>query len=184
MKEEFGLLASSIIISNGGRFMSKLLKIIFALASVIVFISIYDFPKKIDSEYSAVEFQVGNPESAEVTKIKIIGTLTDPFFGESTFKGDIIIDTYDFTKSYKLMDFIFPGEDFTTKAGTLSYTSIKDGKPVGEMLGLILKSGDFKQLAILVNREKPEENFPKKVISAPATNYEEALEIYEKLKEQ
>jgi hypothetical protein len=161
----------------------RLLTVIFSLAiGVIVFISIYDFPKKIDSEYSAVEFQVGNPESAEVTKIKIKGTLIQPMFEDPIFKGEIIIDKYDFTKSYQLMDFIFPGEDFTTKAGTLSYTSIIDGKPVGEMFGLILKSGDFKQLAILVNRENPEDSFPRKVISAPAKNYEEALEIYEKLK--
>ncbi|MGG1634475.1 hypothetical protein [Paenibacillus sp. NRS-1760] len=44
------------------------------LVAVSAFLFIYNFPKKIDLEYPALEYRVGKPESGEVTTIKVKGT--------------------------------------------------------------------------------------------------------------
>lgn len=70
----------------------------------------YSYPKEINITYPAIQYKPGEPSSSAVkTTIKIEGTLTDPLFRSKKFSGNIEIGTFEFTKTYKLMDIDFNG---------------------------------------------------------------------------
>ncbi len=135
---------------------------------------LYDFPKTVDIEYPAIEYR--DKSSATKTMITIKGTLARPIFRNVSFSGKIVIDKYEFTKTYELIDIAFYKN---IKQGSMVYTTIKNGKPVLEILGTIRMSGEFDKLNISVGEKlgtKTEFSTNLK-ISAPAKSYDEALSI-------
>lgn len=145
--------------------------------ALLGFLALYDFPKEVDIGYPAVEYQGGNQSSSTITSIRIKGTLFRPLWRDSRFSGQIIIDSYPFTKSYDLIDIEF-NKKISNGIGTLSYTQILNGRPDLQMLGAIWISGDFDKLniwGISKTGAADKSSFP--IISAPARSYEEAVSI-------
>ncbi|RUT33580.1 hypothetical protein EJP77_08015 [Paenibacillus zeisoli] len=147
------------------------------LIAMLGFLILYDFPKEVDIHYPAVEYRSGDQSSSTSTNIRIKGTLSRPFWRDSRFSGQIIIDSYPFTKSYDLIDIEF-NKKILNGIGTLSYTQILNGKPDLQMLGTIWISGDFDKLNIWGIRKAGAagpSSIP--IISAPARTNEEAVSI-------
>lgn len=93
--------------------------ILLLLISLPVFL--YDYPKKISIEYPAIEYAEGKPENSIETSIKIDGILKQPILGNRTFSGRIIIDNYEYTEHYDLIDITFYNK-VQDGMGTLSYS--------------------------------------------------------------
>jgi len=148
--------------------------VLFAAASA--FLYLYDFPKKIDLVFPAMEYRVGKPDSGEATTIKVIGTLNSPLFRDPYFHGQFIVDKYDYTKIYQLRDFEF-NQDI------VFYHGNNKGTPFQKFLGYLVTSDNFAQLNIVVFEEINDNQRSDRDlrISAPAKNYEEAMKINEEL---
>ncbi|MBW5447617.1 hypothetical protein GE107_16285 [Cohnella sp. CFH 77786] len=138
------------------------------------FVLLYNFPKTIDIEYPAIEYLEDDPLTAQATTIRIQGTLSRPLFRNATFHGKFIIDKYDFTKTYWLMDVVM-----RNGWGWLTYANTTNGDTTLQSLGSIWMSGDFDKLKIVVHEPVSGEYTKPSVIriSAPAKNYYEALSI-------
>ncbi|MGO4349715.1 hypothetical protein AB4Z45_29950 [Paenibacillus sp. MCAF9] len=147
------------------------------LVAVSAFLFIYNFPKKIDLEYPALEYRVGKPESGEVTTIKVKGTIYKPLFRDPSFHGQFIINKYDYTKNYQLRDIDFYQD-------LLFYHQNENGTSVHKPLGYLMISDNFAQMNIYVNENMNDNQLIGKDlrISAPAKNYEEAMRINAELK--
>jgi len=137
---------------------------------------LYDFPKKIDLEFPALEYRVGKPDSGEATTIKVIGTLKKPLFRKPTFRGQFIIDKYDYTKMYQIWEI----ENYQD---ILFYYGSNKGSIFQKPLGTLMISDNFAQFNVVVFEEIDDNQRSGRDlrISAPAKNYEEALKINEEL---
>jgi hypothetical protein len=140
------------------------------------FLLLYDFPKKFEIEYPAMEYREGDPASGQATTIKIKGTLTRPILSDPTFHGQFIIDKYEMTKTFDVIDIVF-SKEMTDGVGALSYNFTKNGEVDLQMFGAIWISDNFDQLTILVNEPIGGERKTAKNlrISAPAKTYDEAM---------
>ncbi|UVI29656.1 hypothetical protein [Paenibacillus spongiae] len=153
-------------------------------AAVSLFLYLYQFPQKIDLAYPAMEYRAGKPESAEAITIKVKGMLTKPLFRKQTFRGKIIIDKYEFTKTYNLIDLDFSQWNNDFYDDNLYYYHVDvNGSLVSRPLGSLVISDQFAQLNIWVMEKIGETSWTGKDlhISAPARNYEEAVKINEDL---
>ncbi|WP_163538449.1 hypothetical protein [Gracilibacillus sp. YIM 98692] len=152
------------------------------VAAVTCFLYFYPFPTKINEEFSAIQYRVGKPDSAEKTTVKINGTLQRPLFRNRTFKGEFMIDNYEFTKNYNLIELTFH-QNTRNGIASLVYTTVEDGKPILESFGAMWISEDFEELNIVVLEPIGEsrKTGTDLRISAPANSYEEAMEINKKL---
>lgn len=141
------------------------------------FVVLYNFPKSINIEYPAVEFRAGDISSVQKTTIRIKGTLFRPLFRNNKFRGQIIIDKYDFTKTYHLFDITFY-KNIKNGLGTVAYYN---EEPSGIMLGTIWKLGYFENLKVLVNEPVGADSgaATNLEIIAPAKDYDTALVIHQ-----
>lgn len=148
--------------------------ILFAAASA--FLYLYDFPKKIDLEFPAMEYRVGKPDSGEATTIKVTGTLKKPLFRKPTFRGQFIVDKYDYTKKYQIWEI----ENYRD---ILFYYGNNKGSIFQKPLGYLVISENFAQMNIVVFEEVNDNSpsFKDLRISAPARNYEEAMKVNKEL---
>jgi hypothetical protein len=179
MKEVIGKVMNRVGGSHRQMNITKVYVLGMVVLSVCVFLLLYDYPKKLDLTYPAVEFRTGDVNSADITSIKIKGKLRKPLFGNRQFIGEIIIDKYDMTKSYSLIGF----ELSTNNIGLLSYGNTRNGESLLDMFGAIYLSKDFESLTIELNEPVGGEQKARKnlVIAAPATHYDDALAIYQSL---
>ncbi|MFE7062000.1 hypothetical protein ACFVAD_07595 [Sutcliffiella sp. NPDC057660] len=140
-----------------------------------VFLVFYDFPKKIDLDYPAYEYNSNQPEYGEETRIKLQGVLKRPIFSDEVFSGKIIIDKYQETAEYELIDVGFHSEN---GMGSLSYTNTSNGELELNLFGVIWKSDDFDMVNIMLNNPNSQSSEEIHLrISAPANNYNEAERI-------
>jgi hypothetical protein len=176
--------------------MSRVLKI----SGIVLFILLaaagliawkYDFPKKINLTYPAVEFRAGDPSSVDKTTITIKGALHRKLFHEERrFTGQIEIAKYEGTKS-RMAPIIFI-KDFNKGGGFLNYIGA-DYKPNGATkrlytigMGSIWKVGEFESMKLLLFEPvgKSEGATKDLKIMAPATDYESALALDRLYKER
>ncbi len=148
---------------------------ILLLLSISIAIAIFVWlhsPKTISLEYPAVEYSTKDIGYTKDLKIKIEGKLYKGIFSKPVYEGVIAIDGYDFTKKYELIPIKFDPK-IMNGIGSLTYTTIIDGKPVLEMLGAIWITDNFKSINIEVNNSKHKGT----IISAPAKTLKDALKI-------
>jgi hypothetical protein len=106
------------------------------------------------------------------------GKLYNPLFLNTKYTGTCVIEGYEFTNSYQLIDISFTkGYD---GLGILSYTQIlPNGNPDIQMIGSMWISGTIDRLCIF--GIKPDDinsdTADRIIISAPAKTREEALKI-------
>lgn len=151
-----------------------LLLIVFALIVAVIFVGLYDFPKRIDLENPAVVNR-DDASSSTTTTIMIKGTIYRPLFRNATFRGQFIIDDYEFTKTHELIDVSLIKNGDLYKGG-LAYTTVIDGKPDLVLLGMLAMEGHFDKLSIIVNRQLTDDS-QFTTITAPADNLEMARSI-------
>jgi len=123
--------------------------------------------------------------SAKATTITIRGKLSRPLFRDAQFSGAFVIEKYDFTKTYKLMDIVFY-KHIRNGWGSLIYTDVVNGKPILQMFGSIWISGTFDKLKIFVYEPLGADNKSSANlrIVAPAKTYDEAVSINQTLGDQ
>jgi hypothetical protein len=170
---------------NSNKMLFVLLKIIFfMIIAAGLFTWLYKFPKTIDVEYPAIEYRVGDKLSVQETTIKIKGTLSRPMFRNASFKGEFIIDKYDFTKTYELVEMIFH-KDIKNGWCSLTYYDVQNGQPILKSVGSIEISGDFDKLNIQVYEplNAQSKSTTDLRISAPSKKYDEALAINQMFKD-
>lgn len=140
------------------------------------FLYLYNFPRQIDIAYPAIEYRAGEPQSAVTTTVTIKGILNKPLFRAPSFHGQFIVDKYEYTKTYQLWDIEFYQD-------VLFYHASVKGKIAHEPLGSLFTTDNFAQLNIMVAEptDGTQRSSGNLRISAPANNYEEAMEINKNL---
>ncbi len=136
-------------------------------------------PKQIDIVYPAVEYNTNNMSYEEKTSIKIQGKLYNKLFSRPTFYGRLIIDKYDMTKDYELIQLIF-GAGLENQ-GFIYYTATDGFDADLQYFGTIFISKNFKTLNIQINDDTDRQSGQNLFISAPAKTREEAEEIFKAL---
>lgn len=149
--------------------------IVLIILTTCAFVLFYDFPQEIDVQYPAMEYREGDKSSAQATTVKIKGRLSRPLFHDPIFKGEFIIDKYNFTKTYELMDIVFY-KHIRNGWGSLTYTTVNNGQPIIQSFGSIWISRNFDELKILVYEPIETENKSSTDLRlmAPAKTYDEA----------
>ncbi|EGD47874.1 hypothetical protein Cpap_2278 [Ruminiclostridium papyrosolvens DSM 2782] len=151
----------------------KIYVTILLLLSAFAAIFVWSYtPKPISLEYQAVQYSAEDNSYTKDIKIKVKGKLYNGIFSKPVYKGVIAIDGYDFTKKYELIPIIFHPK-ISNGIGSLTYTTVINGKPVLEMLGSIRITDNFKSIYIEVCNPKDKGT----VISAPAKTLQDALKI-------
>lgn len=118
-----------------------------------------------------MEYRTDEHGHAELTRIRITGTLTRPLFRDGRFRGRIVVDKYPFTRTYKLIDVPLTQRD-NTSMGVLTYSPESTLLPL-QSLGMLRMSGDFERLLIYLSQG--EDSPASFILSAPARTAEEAL---------
>jgi hypothetical protein len=147
------------------------LPVVVLLVFGTAFFMTYDFPQKIDLTLPAVQYQLNDPSSAQITTVEVKGKISRPLFRRKEFAGQIRIDGYDFTETYIMFDIVF-----SQNRGFLIYYGTVDHQTVIRTLGTIWINGDFTQLIIFPFENGQSSDWR---ISAPARTYEEATKIEE-----
>ena len=165
---------------------------IVAAALILVFL-VTCIPRNINIEYPAIRYSENDSDAAIQTSVVIKGKLFKPLFFSSRFEGTFIVEEYDFSKEYKLMDVSF-GRGFD-KRGTLVYYTynVEEGgsdiKYTGsdiKHIGSIWISGNMDRICILgISPEYAETEgayaYEPIIISAPAETREDAVQIADQL---
>jgi hypothetical protein len=172
-------------LENTKKKLLVLLKIIlFMIIAAGLFTWLYKFPQTIDLEYPAIEYRVDDKLSVQERTIRIKGTLSHPMFRNASFKGEFIIDKYDFTKTYDLVEMIFH-KDIKNGWSSLTYNDVQNGQPILKSVGSIEISGDFDKLNIQVYEplNAQSKSATDLRISAPSKKYDEAFSINQMFKD-
>ncbi|WP_068618398.1 hypothetical protein [Paenibacillus tuaregi] len=161
-----------------GKLHAALIWVLMALVVVSAFCYVYKFPQEIDMQYPAVKYKVGQPATAQQITVKAKGTLYRPLFRDPYFSGKMIIDTYEYTSKYNLLDIVFH-QDIQHGYGAVVYETVENGRPILESLGAMWMKNDLEQFNIIAFEPIGED---KKIggdlrVSAPARTYEEAMII-------
>ncbi len=153
------------------------IKLLLALSIVVLLLSC--IPKTIDINYPAVQYSQDDPTIVKNINITMKGKLYKPLFFNSKYVGTCIIEGYDFTKDYQLIDIKFKNRN--SGLGILSYSTIlTDGTPEIKQIGDIWLSQSINKLNIFGVAPKDigiNGSFESVIISAPANTLDEAKRI-------
>lgn len=148
-----------------------------AIIGIIIFL-LSCIPKTIDINYPAILYSREDSSMVKRLSITMKGKLYNPLFLNPKYTGTCVIEGYEFTNSYQLIDINFTkGYD---GLGILSYTKIlPDGNPDIQMIGSLWISGAIDRLCIFgIKPDEINSNAADRIIiSAPAKTREEALKI-------
>ncbi|WP_096155648.1 MULTISPECIES: hypothetical protein [Bacillus] len=144
------------------------------------FLYYYDFPKKIDMEYPAYEYSDEEQEVGEVTSVSVKGKIKRPLFRKSEFEGSIFIEKYEITKDYPDEAWI----DMDFFVGNMNYIKFENNKIVTKFFGWLMTEENLASMLIYVDPYPERGNksaFLNTKIAVPATNYEEATAVEQRL---
>lgn len=149
-----------------------------AAAFILIFLATC-IPKKIDFTLPAVQYSYDDPDYLVQTSITMKGKLSTPLFMNAKYTGTCIIEGYDFTEEYRLIDMEFRRD--MDDCSILSYsTLLPDGSPDINLIGQMGMTGNFDSICILGRAPedvKKSGELGLVIISAPAETKEEAIEI-------
>ncbi|OAB27039.1 hypothetical protein PMSD_23975 [Paenibacillus macquariensis subsp. defensor] len=146
-----------------------------------IVIAISGIPRTIDREYAAIQFRMNDDTYVENITISK-GKLYTRFFSDPKFKGSIMIDNFEYTKTSEVFDITFY-KTILEGWGPLQYDVFDNGKVDTEFLGSIWMSDHFDKLTIWVFEPLDGERKSTRdlIISAPANSRKEAIQIVEQL---
>ncbi|WP_201007708.1 hypothetical protein [Paenibacillus glycanilyticus] len=177
------------MLSRGLKITGIVLFILLALAGLIVWK--YDFPKKINLTYPAVEFRPGDPSTVDKTTVTVKGTLHRKLFRNQSFTGKIEIAKYDVTKENMMRTTFY--EDTKSGWGVTVYLDSTHDATTGALkawnivqFSSIWKTGEFESLKLLLFEPVGAASGQGKdlQILAPATDYDSAFALSEQYKER
>lgn len=90
---------------------------------VLLFLRLYPFPHAIHTQQSVVQFIENDPDSASTTTMRIDRYLYKPFLRDSTFKGNISLDSFASTKQDQTLDIVVTEHHNGINLGNLTYQS-------------------------------------------------------------
>lgn len=156
------------------RILKKSIPFIIVLAIItIIFLSFYQFPKKIDIIVSAVSFYENDSTSTQQTLIKVSGVLYQPLFKQHKFKGKIIIDNLEFTKEKETFDIYITEKIKGINVSSLTYYKQVKLFDSYDNLGLIWFDDSFEHINI---GTRLAENKDLIYYIVSGSSYDEALE--------
>ncbi|MEC0090476.1 hypothetical protein [Paenibacillus macquariensis] len=161
----------------------KVMLLLLCIASLFgIVIAISGIPSTIDKEYAAVQFRMNDDTYVENITISVKGKLYTRFFSDPKFKGSIMIDNFEYTKTNEVIDITFY-KSMLKGGGMLHYTPIDNGTVNIEALGVIWMSDHFDKLTIWVFEplDGDRKSTTDLIISAPANSRKEAIQIVEQL---
>lgn len=145
-----------------------------------LFLTFYQFPKKIDLVSPAVTYYENDPSSIEHTSIRISGVLNQPLFQQHVFKGSVTIDSLELTKSNTTLDTYVLDKKNGINSGNLAYhQSSKPGEIV--TLSMIGFNNSFEDINI-VSSWGQDENSSFFIVSG--SSYEEAIDTQNRMREK
>jgi len=155
----------------------KAIGIIFIVIVLIIASVVFFIPEKINKEYSAVMCRLGDPDYSENLIIKIHGEVSS-VFGKRTFKG--IIDIGDTQMSFEKLQF-----DRFGRASLFYYDkTAKYYLSYGDFVSQNMATGfTICVLERIDDRSSSWSCMDGLIISAPANNRAEAVDIFNKLME-
>lgn len=144
---------------------------------VTVFLSFYNFPKRVDISYPAVEFELGDSK-IDKTTVKINGILKRPLFRSHTFEGHVMVDKYQLSEeNVETKQFEMGKEKGVYSFSTPPESNWDDGILVlseEEFSTTVWTDKAFENFVFYVNANESDNAH----LSAPAITYEEAVQIY------
>jgi len=161
----------------------KIMLLLLCIASLFgIVIAISGIPRTIDKEYAAVQFRMNDDTYEENITISVKGKLYTRFFSDPKFKGSIMIDNFEYTKTSELIDITF-FKSIPQGWGALQYDFFDNGTVNIESLGVIWMSDHFDKLTIWVYEplDGDSKSTTDLIISAPANSRKEAIQIVEQL---
>lgn len=150
-------------------------QIIFAfLCIMLILLVIYKYPKRFYQEYSGIMYRLGDGEYQETVEITIDGYLSNGFFKGNLYEGTMLIGKKKLSKLDMEFDAFGRGILFYFDEELGEYTSFGD----------IYTKNMNKEITITVledrNSNTTDKSWTSKdglIISAPAENRDEAIEI-------
>ncbi|WP_172200388.1 hypothetical protein [Saccharibacillus qingshengii] len=153
---------------------SRTAMILICLALIIVFLSVYNFPKKVDVSREALSM---TDKKEEKVSVKVDGTLYRPIFKEWSFSGKISIESYPYTKNHDMMVLKITQRNKGINGSTLAYLSSESNPDLGADIKF---NNDFSVFNILTTTELRDGKVNREAdivsITYPAKNYEEAVQ--------
>lgn len=157
-------------------------KFIYILIGLVVcfasFTFFYTYPKEINKSFNGILFQLGseNSDFEETVQIKVNGKIKQELFGNRYFIGTITIndqvlppsDAREQQVKFIIGDYNGALIQYIRKDSILAY-------------GKIFIKNDFDALTIAIYEDDGWDSEDGKILSAPATNREEALKIANEL---
>ncbi|NIK70640.1 hypothetical protein [Paenibacillus sp. BK720] len=176
------------MLSKGLKITGIVLFIVLALAGLIVWK--YDFPKKINRSYPAVEFRPGNPSTVDKTTVTVKGTLHRKLFRNQQFTGSIKVAKYKLTTA-RMFPVTF-NKDIKEGWGSVTYFNEQyratGAISTGTLIGFtsVWKKVEFESVKLLLFEPVGTGQGQGKdlQILAPATDYNSALALSEQYKER
>lgn len=155
---------------------------------MIIGIAIYITPVKKEKNIEGVVYSIGNYQQVSPITITLQGRYKKGLLSPNQFSGKVAISGYDITDEKSLMSTI----NFKNRKGNLVYSIWNEStqKMQDYFLGSIYTNANFTQFTILVNDEVNDINENSDstwsesngtVITAPASNADEAIAIASKL---
>ncbi|KMK75789.1 hypothetical protein [Alkalihalobacillus pseudalcaliphilus] len=147
----------------------------------VLIILFYGIPKEISKNFIAYEFIPNETNSGEEVNVQMEGVYRNPVVGNAIFTGNMVINKYDLTESYEMLDLNFDSVFYENMA-TLTYISVIDGKPKLELYGSVwLVDRDFVHLIITLNENAKLGIKDGTKVVIPAKDYNEAFDLYNNL---
>lgn len=144
----------------------------FAVIAMLFIASVfYSFPRVLDKEYNGIMYRLGDSNYSEIVKIKIDGYYSKGLLSQDMFKGSIIIGDKELSRIDMTFDKFGMGLLFSYYEGEYrSYGSLHLSKNKNELTICVFEEG-------LEKGGKSWSANDGLMISAPASNREEAVEI-------
>jgi hypothetical protein len=148
-----------------------------AIILILVVFSIwFIFPKQHTKTLQGISYQLGNEEALQEVTISIDGEVNRGLFGKKTFEGFLEIQGEELPvpKGERNITINFNENGY----GIIVYAGFSDGQPYSYSYGSIFANYDFSKVTILKGSWDARDG---NMITAPAKNYTEALNISNEL---
>ncbi|MGN7456420.1 hypothetical protein ACTHPH_16545 [Paenibacillus pasadenensis] len=154
----------------------KYKKSLFVTVVIVLFFVFFKFSENIDVKRDAIVMDSENSSFFSKTKIHIKGDLKYSLFGKSTFKGNILIDSYNESKTNQT-ELIITKEKDGVRMASLMYLSPK--KPFSIVSSnVIWFDKKFHKINVWINDEDESSNY----FVVTGSSEEEALSIQNELR--
>ncbi|OZM57564.1 hypothetical protein CIB95_04115 [Lottiidibacillus patelloidae] len=156
---------------------NKIKVVSIAILSMLVIYSIwFTFPKQHTKTLQGISYQLGNEEALQEVTISIDGEVKRGLFAKKTFEGTLEIQGEELPVPIGERNITIKFNE--NGQGIIVYAGFSDGEPYTYYYGSIFANDDFTKVTILKGSWHAKDG---NMITAPAKNYTEALNISNEL---